>query len=170
MSRSREIQSLVVMCRRLDRPHGGAALRNLQNVRGLAKLGPVDVISVGPSEAPGTGGRRETLRAHRQRRTKIPAFIASGASGGCSIPSAHPMVSEIYQESVVAAIRRRFRKIFLRCGGGRGTRSCPVSGGFEKRLLPYDFRRPQPGEFTERRHGGDRRPAIPDSSEDGNAV
>ena len=52
MSLSREISSLVVMCRRLDRPHGGAALRNQQNVRALATLGPVDVISVGPVDPP----------------------------------------------------------------------------------------------------------------------
>jgi glycosyltransferase involved in cell wall biosynthesis len=107
MMPSKEIQTLVVMCRRLDRPHGGAALRNLQNVRALARLGPVDVISVGPSDPPAVV---EGVR-HYEHIAK-----EEGGSGFKRLwnkrwvfdASAHPMVSGCYQESVVAAIRRRF--------------------------------------------------------------
>lgn len=109
MSRSREIQSLVVMCRRLDRPFGGAALRNLQNIRGLAKLGPVDVISVGPSESPGpVDGVRHY--EHIAREGPKPGVHRLWGKRWVFVPSAHPMVREIYQESAVAAIRRRFEK------------------------------------------------------------
>lgn len=109
MSSSREIQSLVVMCRRLDRPHGGAALRNLQNVRGLAKLGPVDVITVGPSEAatPVSGVRHYE---HIARETAVSGIQRLWGKRWVFDPSAHPMVSELYQDSVVQWIARRFQK------------------------------------------------------------
>lgn len=44
------IRSLVVARWRPHRPDGGAALRNAQNIAGLAALGPVDVVSVGLPE------------------------------------------------------------------------------------------------------------------------
>lgn len=107
MSRSREIQSLVVMCRRLDRPFGGAALRNLQNIRGLAKLGPVDVISVGPSDPPGAV---EGVRhyEHVAKEGAKPGVHRLWGKRWVVVPAAHPMVRELYQESALAAIRRRF--------------------------------------------------------------
>jgi glycosyltransferase involved in cell wall biosynthesis len=108
MSSTPEIQSLVVMCRRLDRPHGGAALRNLQNVRGLAKLGPVDVITVGPSEAatPVEGVRHYE---HIARETVTSGIQRLWGKRWVFDPSAHPMVSELYQDSVVRSIIRKFQ-------------------------------------------------------------
>jgi glycosyltransferase involved in cell wall biosynthesis len=108
MSSTPEIRSLVVMCRRLDRPHGGAALRNLQNVRGLAKLGPVDVITVGPSEAatPVEGVRHYE---HIARETAISGIQRLWGKRWVFDPSAHPMVSELYQDSVVRSIARKFQ-------------------------------------------------------------
>lgn len=102
-----EIQSLVVMCRRLDRPHGGAALRNLQNVRGLAKLGPVDVISVGPSEppAPVEGVRHYE---HFARNAGCSGIRRIWNKRWVVAPSAHPMVAGHYQQPVVDSIRSKF--------------------------------------------------------------
>ena len=109
MPPSPEIQTLVVMCRRLDRPHGGSALRNLQNVRGLAKLGPVDVITVGPSEAatPVEGVRHYE---HIARETKVSGLQRLWGKRWVFAPSAHPMVSDLYQDSVVQSIARKFQK------------------------------------------------------------
>lgn len=107
---SKEIQSLVVMCRRLDRPHGGAALRNLQNVRALAKLGPVDVISVGPAEPPSrVDGVRHYEHIAKEPRNSV--FARLWSKRWVFTPAAHPMVSALYQESVIAAIGRRFRSV-----------------------------------------------------------
>jgi glycosyltransferase involved in cell wall biosynthesis len=108
MSSSAEIRSLVIMCRRLDRAHGGAALRNLQNVRGLARLGPVDVISVGPADPPTPveGVRRYE---HVARTAPANGFPQLWSKRWVFDPSAHPMVSALYQESAVAAVRRRLR-------------------------------------------------------------
>lgn len=44
------ISIIVLSCTRPDHPRSGAALRNWQNIQGLASLGPVDVVSVGPTE------------------------------------------------------------------------------------------------------------------------
>jgi len=49
---ARALHSLVLAWHPLHPPQSGAALRNWQNVRALAQLGPVDVVSVGP----GAGG------------------------------------------------------------------------------------------------------------------
>lgn len=107
MTPSAEIQSLVVMCRRLDRPHGGAALRNLQNVRGLAELGPVDVISVGPSEAPSpVAGVRHY--EHIAKQEAMSGVHRLWSKRWVFSSAAHPMLNTHYQPSVVAAIRRRF--------------------------------------------------------------
>lgn len=105
-----DIQSLVVMCRRLDRPYGGAALRNLQNVRALAELGPVDVISVGPAgpPAPVNGVRHYQ---HIARETNGSSLHRLWNKRWLVSPSAHPMVSALYQESAVAAIRERFQSV-----------------------------------------------------------
>jgi glycosyltransferase involved in cell wall biosynthesis len=108
MSDSGEIRSLVVMCRRLDRAHGGAALRNLQNVRALARLGPVDVISVGPSD-PAAPVEGVDHYEHIARQASAPALQRLWSKRWVVSPTAHPMVSALYQESVVAAIRRRFQ-------------------------------------------------------------
>ena len=105
-----DIQSLVVMCRRLDRPHGGAALRNLQNVRALAELGPVDVISVGPGDPPApVAGVRHYQ--HIARETNHSPLRKLWNKRWLVSPAAHPMVSALYQESVVEAIRERFRSV-----------------------------------------------------------
>ena len=96
------------MCRRLDRPHGGAALRNLQNVRGLAKLGPVDVITVGPSESatPVDGVRHYE---HIRRETGVSGIQRLWGKRWLFDPSAHPMVSKLYQDSVVRLIAGKFQ-------------------------------------------------------------
>lgn len=110
MMPSKEIQTLVVMCRRLDRPYGGAALRNLQNVRALARLGPVDVISVGPSDPP---ARVEGVRhyEHIAKEVRNSGLDSLWSKRWVFAASAHPMVNGLYQESVVAAIRRRFENV-----------------------------------------------------------
>ena len=109
MSAPSEIRSLVVMCRRLDRAHGGAALRNLQNVRGLARLGPVDVISVSPADPPGPV---EGVR-HYEHVPKAPAagpLQRLWNKRWLIDPLAHPMVGALYQDAAVAAVRRRLRE------------------------------------------------------------
>ena len=44
------MNSVVLTRWRPDKPTSGAALRNWQNIRGLAQLGPVDVVSVGEED------------------------------------------------------------------------------------------------------------------------
>lgn len=112
MSFPKSIQSLVVMCRRLDLLHGGASLRNWQNVQGLAKLGPVDVISIGPSHQPQSvpGVRhyqsfsRETSRAARSPVDRLmrKKWLVSS--------TAHPMLETHYDAQVVEWIQRRIRE------------------------------------------------------------
>lgn len=110
MSSSKEIRSLVVMCRRLDRPFGGAALRNLQNVRGLAKLGPVDVISVGPADPPAPVEGVNHYE-HIAKQAGKSAMDRLWSKRWVFAPTAHPMVASLYQDSVLAAIRRRFQSV-----------------------------------------------------------
>lgn len=109
MPPSSEIQTLVVMCRRLDRPHGGSALRNLQNVRGLAKLGPVDVITVGPSE-PATPVEGVRHYEHIAKETTVSGIQRLWGKRWVFDSAAHPMVSDLYQDSVVQWIARKFQK------------------------------------------------------------
>lgn len=108
MNDSKEIRSLVVMCRRLDRPFGGGTLRNLQNVSGLAKMGPVDVISVGP---PDPHGPVEGVNyyEHIAKQAGKTAMDRLWNKRWAFAPTAHPMVNALYQDSVLAAIRRRFK-------------------------------------------------------------
>lgn len=112
MSLQKSIQSLVVMCRRLDLLHGGASLRNWQNVQGLAKLGPVDVISIGPSDQPQSvpGVRhyqsfsRESFRAARSPFDRLlrKRWIVSA--------TAHPMLETHYDAVVTEWIQQRIRQ------------------------------------------------------------
>lgn len=112
MSLQKSIQSLVVMCRRLDLLHGGASLRNWQNVQGLAKLGPVDVISIGPSDQPQAvpGVRhyqpfsRESFRAARSPFDRLlrKRWIVSA--------TAHPMLETHYDAAVTEWIQQRIRQ------------------------------------------------------------
>lgn len=110
MISSSNFRSLVVMCRRLDRPHGGAALRNLQNVRGLAKLGPVDVISVGPADPPAPV-EFVSYYEHIARNAANSGIHHLWNKRWVFTPSAHPMLAAMYQDSAVAAIRRRFQSV-----------------------------------------------------------
>ena len=108
MNPSREISSLVVMCRRLDRPHGGAALRNQQNVRALATLGPVDVISVGPADplavaVPGVRHYEHVPRGESSLASRLwsKRWLVEA--------TAHPMVAALHQPNAIAAIERRLQ-------------------------------------------------------------
>lgn len=114
MTQTNTIQSLVVMCRRLDYRHGGAALRNWQNVQALAELGPVDVVSVGSDDQPAfvTGVRtyqsfsRDNLRAGKGLLDYLirKRWIISA--------SAHPMLDTHYDTSVARWIHQRIKQYF----------------------------------------------------------
>ena len=109
MSLSREISSLVVMCRRLDRPHGGAALRNQQNVRALATLGPVDVISVGPVDPPAVAVPEVRHYEHVPRRDSGSLVSRLWSKRWVFDATAHPMVAALHQPDAIGAVQRRLQ-------------------------------------------------------------
>jgi glycosyltransferase involved in cell wall biosynthesis len=100
--------SIVLTRYRPHRPDGGAPLRNWQNIRALASLGPVDVVSVGVEEAaePVEGIREWTPLSLRQRtkwdRLKTACWLLR--------PGTFPGVDQIHARSVERWLRRRVRQ------------------------------------------------------------
>ena len=86
-------------------PYGGAPLRNWQNIRALASLGPVDVVSVGVDEAAETvEGIRESTPLSLRRRTKWDRVKTA-----CWLlrPGTFPAVDQIHAKSVERWLRQR---------------------------------------------------------------
>jgi glycosyltransferase involved in cell wall biosynthesis len=107
------VSSILVLTRfRPDRPAGGAALRNWQNIQALARLAPVDVLSI--AEPAGEDGaepshvvrrwipfHRERLRARRSFPRRIQArlwFLR---------PGIHPAVDAYRFQDVTAWLTRQ---------------------------------------------------------------
>jgi glycosyltransferase involved in cell wall biosynthesis len=86
-------------------PAGGGPLRNWQNIRALASLGPVDVVSIGVDEAaePVEGIREWTSLSLRQRtkwdRLKTACWLLR--------PGIFPAVDQIHARSVERWLRQR---------------------------------------------------------------
>lgn len=98
------------MCRRLDLLHGGASLRNWQNVQGLAELGPVDVVSVGPDEPlQAVSGVRHYQSFPKWRFKRGPLDRLLRKKWLVS-DSAHPMLETHYDASVAEWIGQRIRR------------------------------------------------------------
>src|SRR5688572_27943597 len=99
--------SLVLTRFRPDRPSGGAALRNWQNIQALRRLGPVDVLSIG-AEATGEdvpGIRRwmafsfSHLSAARSKSARVAARLWPLR------PGCHPSIAAYDFADVRTALR-----------------------------------------------------------------
>jgi glycosyltransferase involved in cell wall biosynthesis len=97
--------SIVLTRYRPHRPDGGAPLRNWQNIRALASLGPVDVVSVGVEQAaePVEGIREWTSLSLRQRtqwdRVKAACWLLR--------PGTFPAVDQNHARHVERWLRQR---------------------------------------------------------------
>ncbi len=106
---NRTTTSLVLARFRPDRPKGGGALRNWQNIRALGVLGDVDVVSVGGEEdvGPVPGVRDWThfalprLREGRGLPRRLLAKLWRFRSG------VHPMIEDHRRPEVVRWLRSR---------------------------------------------------------------
>jgi glycosyltransferase involved in cell wall biosynthesis len=99
------VTSIVLTGYRPHKPYGGAPLRNWQNIRALASLGPVDVVSVGVEEAAETvEGIREWTPLSLRRRTKWDRVKTA-----CWLlrPGTFPGVDQIHARSVERWLRQR---------------------------------------------------------------
>lgn len=105
------IVSLVLTWHRLHPPQGGAALRNWQNVRALAQLGPVDVVSIGT----GAGGpppppvRRWLHFDLAQLSTKGGPRARLRRSSWWVRSRVHPWSMALWHDEIVAAVRELVR-------------------------------------------------------------
>lgn len=99
------------MCRRLDFIHGGAALRNWQNVRALAKLGPVDVVSVGPQEHPRVLPEVRHFESFPRIEKNVRSSIFNGFSRKSWVLAAdsHPMICTHVSTAAEAWINERLK-------------------------------------------------------------
>lgn len=92
-----------------DRAAGGAALRNLQTIRALAKLGPVDVLTV--SEEPGGGSTPAWVR--EWKRVAVPAARLGERllRKRCWLgwPS-HPLLDRYHVDEAATWLRARLRR------------------------------------------------------------
>ncbi|MEM9170615.1 MAG: glycosyltransferase family 4 protein [Pseudomonadota bacterium] len=98
------MRSIVVTRFRPDRPMGGAALRNWQNINGLARLGPVDVVSVGlPADetrpAPVVRAWRHFPYGTRPFATRMAAKLWRWR------PNGHPHIDGYWHPGAAATIR-----------------------------------------------------------------
>lgn len=97
------MRSLVITRWGPNRADGGAALRNMQNIRALARLGPVDVLSVGGDETV-TAVQDVAAWTHFRR--------AEGRRGGLpwvAVPGRHPLTDRYLHPAAlrhVAALPR----------------------------------------------------------------
>jgi hypothetical protein len=103
---SREIQSLFITRWRPHTPDGGAALRNLQNIRALAAFGPVDVVSIGRPEScgPVEGIRNWTHFRIEPRRRRIPGIWIFQAN-------THPLIRRNHHRSALEHLSRTLAAI-----------------------------------------------------------
>ena len=100
--------SLVLTWHRLHPPQGGAALRNWQNVRALAELGPVDVVSIGagPGGPPPPPVRRWThFDLARLPAARGPLAELRRRSWWIR-PCAHPWSMALWHAEIVAEVKR----------------------------------------------------------------
>ena len=81
------------------RTDGGAPLRNAQNIRALATLGPVDVLSIGgqDEEVGPVPGIADWVHFPRQERRRIP--------GAWLAPGRHPLIDRHMHKKALAYIR-----------------------------------------------------------------
>jgi glycosyltransferase involved in cell wall biosynthesis len=99
------VNALVLTAHRPDRPCGGAPLRNWQNIRALASLGPVDVVSIGVDAAgEAVAGIREWIALPAPERPRIDPLtkwtwvVRRGR---------HPVLDGHYSRAASAWLRRR---------------------------------------------------------------
>lgn len=105
--------SILVLTRfRPDRPLGGAALRNWQNICGLARLGTVDVVSIGPDRdnAAVDGVRRWVTFPAAELTACSTALERTWARLWPVRPGVHPLISAFRQRRVAAWLRDEFRR------------------------------------------------------------
>lgn len=105
------LASLVLCWHRLHPPQGGAALRNWQNVRALAELGPVDVLSIGPGEAgPPPAPVRRWLHVDLERLPSPPGLLARLRRGSWWFRSRrHPWSIALWREELRARVTELVR-------------------------------------------------------------
>lgn len=107
------LASLVISRFRPDLVRGGAALRNLQNIRGLARLGPVDVLTV-EEDQPGDAlltleGIREWRRFSMEGSNRSLAGRIRAKRWWWS-PQVHPMLDRYEKAGAVSWLQQRLRE------------------------------------------------------------
>lgn len=103
------MKSLVITCRRLDVLQGGAALRVWQSVYGLARLGPVDVVTIGSTEGghPGDEVRNYQFLDRSQFENQ---WLKRFVRGGWYFSStAHPMLASHFNRNAATRISKCVR-------------------------------------------------------------
>ncbi|NOT29282.1 MAG: glycosyltransferase [Planctomycetes bacterium] len=104
------IASLVLTWHRLHPPLGGAALRNWQNIRALAELGPVDVVSVGPGDGgPPPPPVRRWVHFDLSRlpsRRGLPGLLRRS---WWVRPRAHPWAMALWRDEIIEAVTKMAR-------------------------------------------------------------
>lgn len=98
--------SLVLTWHRLHPPQGGAALRNWQNVRALAELGPVDVVSIGPGQGgPPPPPVRRWLHFDLERLPVQRGPLARVRRAAWWVrPRVHPWSMALWHEEIIAGV------------------------------------------------------------------
>lgn len=98
--------SLVLTRFRPDRPDGGAALRNCQNIRALARLGPVDVLTIGDAAGgEAAAGVREWAVCAPDA---TPRGLAAWAPSSAGLRRArHPALDAFHSTAAVRWLRSR---------------------------------------------------------------
>ncbi|MEP4078164.1 glycosyltransferase family 4 protein [Haloferula sp.] len=105
----KNLTSLVLSRFRPDRLSGGAALRNWQNIQGLAKLGEVDVLSLGDEDganrAPNLPGVRDWK--HFEMATFPVANGGRRSRRWMLQPGCHPSIARYERPEVIRWIQER---------------------------------------------------------------
>lgn len=108
----KEITSLVLTRFNLQKIDGGAALRTWQNVQCLAKMGPVDVVSIGAEIPDGP-----VIGIRRYLTIERPAEKMRSLQGGSFLKrlqmllfSGHPMLESLYMPEAVERLNRELKE------------------------------------------------------------
>jgi glycosyltransferase involved in cell wall biosynthesis len=102
------VNSVVLTSYKPNRLNGGAPLRDWQNIRALAHLGPVDVVTVGVDDPPEVvAGIREWVPFSIRHRSALDQWKTR-----CwpLRPGVHRMVDQYHSQAVVAWLRARLRR------------------------------------------------------------